>query len=53
MRIRKLNGLIMIALATALLSGCDATTTTQNGTATKKSGSSAVMGARQTGTHMR
>ncbi len=49
----KLNGMIMIALVAALLVGCDATTTTQSGTATKKSGAAASTGARQTGTHMR
>ena len=47
-----LNGLIIIAVV-ALLAGCDATTTTQNGTATKKSTATASYGARQTGTHMR
>ena len=49
----KLNGIIMIALVAALLSGCETTSTTQNGTTTKKSATAASTGARQTGTHMR
>jgi uncharacterized lipoprotein YajG len=51
MRTLLLNGVIVIATAT-LLAGCDATTTTQNGT-TKKASWAAATGARQTGTHMR
>ena len=49
---RFLNASIVTAIAAIVLTGCDATTTTQNGTTQKKS-APAVTGARQTGTHMR
>ena len=53
MGIRNLNKFIIVAAIGALLGACDATTTTQNGTAAKKSAWAPSTGARQTGTHMR
>lgn len=46
--------MIVAAFAAFLLAGCNATTTTQSGTTTKKSSAwGAGSGARQTGTNMR